>query len=292
MTPISDIAAAGVNSPETGTPEIASRNPGDVPHSLTRLTAMRQRYRRRPVRVGERLWWVVDTEAPGPVLLLLPGSLGTCEIFYEQFLTLGSSVRLIGVDYPETDLSLFSAGLRGLLDHLELSAPHILGQSLAGYLLQDFGAHHPERIGTLVLSNTFIDNVDLVTNPAFDPAIVHGLEASAMKRQWLDRIALGTDPDLKAVQYELVEFSQPAEVLKERFKAVATAVPATTVRVPQSRIVVVDCNDDPLIPLPSRAKLRDRYPHAAIRTLDRGGHYPHVVNSDAYNRVLTEILAR
>jgi pimeloyl-ACP methyl ester carboxylesterase len=57
--------------------------------------------------------------------------------------------------------------------------------------------------------------------------------------------------------------------------------------VPHNRISVIDCEDDPIIPPMSRQSVRDHYAGAHLHTLKTGGHYPHILNPDAYNAVLT-----
>ncbi len=61
--------------------------------------------------------------------------------------------------------------------------------------------------------------------------------------------------------------------------------------IPTSRITVIDCEDDPIIPPQSRQDVRDRYPGAHIRTLPKGGHYPHILNPEAYDAIITERLS-
>jgi pimeloyl-ACP methyl ester carboxylesterase len=54
----------------------------------------------------------------------------------------------------------------------------------------------------------------------------------------------------------------------------------------QDRIVVIDCADDPIIPPAAREAVRAHYTGVEINTLPTGGHYPHILNPQAYDAVI------
>lgn len=258
---------------------------------LERLMLVRARWRREPVRIDGHLWWILDTGGSGPATLLLPGALGSSEVFVEQYLAMGDRYRLIGVDYGTSDPGGFAAGLDRLLDRFGFRDATLVGQSLAGYLLQHFAARFPGRVHRLVLANTFVGNVELRLHPWFDPSGILDRAPGAYKQEWLARIESAPDGDLKSIQRELVAFTQPAEMLRDRFAAVATAAPAPRAAVPDGKVVVIDCADDPLLPPDTRAAVCGRYPDAQHHRLTFGGHYPQLLNPVAYNRILEGLLA-
>ena len=53
-------------------------------------------------------------------------------------------------------------------------------------------------------------------------------------------------------------------------------------------VPVLDCDDDPLIPPQVRERLRRQYPGARHVSLPTGGHYPHVLNPQMYEALLTD----
>jgi len=57
-----------------------------------------------------------------------------------------------------------------------------------------------------------------------------------------------------------------------------------------SAITVLDCVDDPLIPATVRDRMRACYPGARHVSLATGGHYPHLVNPQAYHDLLLDVL--
>lgn len=232
-------------------------------------------------------WPHIDTGGDGPALVMLPGSVGTCEMFFKQVATLGRDLRVISVSYPAlSDPCRLADGLAGLLDHLRLDHAHILGSSFGGYWAQFFALRHPHRVETLFLGNTFVSPHELFRNPLFAPDFIRSSAAAELQAVWRDRVAQAPASELKAIQLDMLSGRQSAENLKARFTGVVDAVPCSPLPIPHSRIVVIDCADDPIIPPASRRAVAEAYPGAAHHTLGSGGHYPHILNQAAYDRII------
>ncbi|RKE67394.1 pimeloyl-ACP methyl ester carboxylesterase [Pseudorhodoplanes sinuspersici] len=237
-------------------------------------------------------WSYVDTSAKGPALIMLPGSVGTCEMFFRQIRALGDTYRLISVSYPaEPDPTRLADGLAGLMDHLQLDRASVLGSSFGGYWAQFFALRHAGRVEHLFLGNIFITPNELFSNPLFDPAWIAKTAPADLQAFWLERVEKAPDSELKAIQRDMLSGRQSADNLKARFVGVARATLCPPLPLPAQSITVIDCDDDPIIPPQSRQAVRDRYPGAAIRTLSSGGHYPHILNPEAYDTIITERLS-
>ena len=118
-------------------------------------------------------WPYIDTGGKGQVLIMLPGSVGTCEMFYKQIAALGQKLRIVSVSYPAlSDPSRLADGLADLMDHLGLPRASILGSSFGGYWAQFFALRHPGRLDHLFLGNIFLSPDELFANPLFDPAFI------------------------------------------------------------------------------------------------------------------------
>lgn len=247
----------------------------------------------RTAEVAGHVWPYIGTHGDGPALVLLPGSVGTCEMFFKQIAALGRDLRLIAVSYPAlSDPTQLADGLAGLMDHLSLARASVLGSSFGGYWAQYFALRHAARVETLFLSNTFITADELFANPLFNPGWIHGTSASDMQTFWRARVAQAPDSELKAIQLDMLSGRQDADNLKSRFVGVIEAKACPPVAVPADRIVVVDCADDPIIPPASRQAIADHFAGAEHITLPFGGHYPHILNADAYNTTITRRLPR
>jgi len=247
----------------------------------------------RTAEVAGQVWPYIDTQGDGPTLVMLPGSVGTCEMFFKQIAALGRALRIVSVSYPAVaDPQHLADGLAGLLDHLRLSRASILGSSFGGYWAQYFGLRHAGRVETLFLGNTFITAEELFSNPLFNPDWIRGTSPADMQKFWRDRVAQAPESELKAIQLDMLSGRQDAHNLKSRFVGVIEARACPPIAVPADDIVVIDCADDPIIPPASRQAVADHYANAERVTLPFGGHYPHILNADAYNTAITRRLPR
>ena len=219
---------------------------------------------------------------------MLPGSVGTCEMFYKQIAALGRRLRIVSVSYPAlSDPARLADGLSGLMDHLGLARASILGSSFGGYWAQFFALRHPGRLDHLFLGNIFLSPDELFANPLFDPAFIAATSAADLQATWRSRVEQAPDSELKAIQLAMLSGRQSADNLKSRFEGVAAATPCPALSIPRERITVIDCEDDPIIPPRSRQAVRDHYAGAHLHTLKTGGHYPHILNPQAYDAVIT-----
>jgi pimeloyl-ACP methyl ester carboxylesterase len=247
----------------------------------------------RTAEVAGHVWPYIDTRGDGPALVLLPGSVGTCEMFFKQIAALSRALRLISVSYPAlSDPEKLADGLAGLMDRLGLERASVLGSSFGGYWAQYFTLRHAPRVETLFLGNTFVTADELFANPLFDPDWIRNTSATAMQQFWRGRVAAAPDSELKIIQLDMLAGRQDAENLKSRFVGVIEARACPPLPVPSSNIVVIDCADDPIIPPASRQAVADHYAGAEHVTLPFGGHYPHILNADAYNATIARRLPR
>jgi maspardin len=241
----------------------------------------------RVAQVDGTAWPYIDTGGPGPALVMLPGSVGTCEMFFKQIAALARAIRVVAVSYPaEPDASRLADGLAGLMDHIGLKTASVLGSSFGGYWAQFVALRHAGRVDHLFLGNIFVSPEPLFANPLFAPDFVRDTPAEALQAAWRDRVAQAPDSELKRIQSDMLAGRQSAENLKARFLGVIAAKPCPPLPFPHERIVVLDCADDPIIPPPAREAVRAVYAGAEINTLPTGGHYPHILNPQAYDAII------
>lgn len=253
------------------------------PDRTARLRDMQGRFPERVVRVENDIWRLRDTGGTGPVLVMLPGGLGNADIFYNQMLDLSRTMRCISVDYPEGPLDHVADGLAALLDILGLGCVSLLGSSLAGYWLQIFGVRHTSRVDAMILANSFSHSDDLRRHPLFDATMLRTIDGDMLKAEWLVRLKSREPDELRDVQISLLDHGQSGERLRQRLLAAATAPDAPRLPVGAFPLFLLDCDDDPLLPAPTRDALAERYPEAIRETLHGGGHYPSVAQATAYD---------
>ena len=235
-------------------------------------------------------WRWLDTAADGPSVVLLPGSVGDGAMFVQTLLSLGERLRLIAVTYPElTDPQQLAAGLKAVFDHLGLPPSVVAGSSFAAWWAQFFALRHPENVRKLVIGNGFTDASDLAGNPLFDPHWVAKVRPRELHAPWVQRVQAAPPGALQQLQHLMLSERQSPENLHARFAGVTRAQACPPLAMDEGDIVVLDCEDDPLIPAAARERLRRRYPGAQHVRLPQGGHYPHLLNPGSYESVLLDL---
>lgn len=253
------------------------------------LEALSARWTVAATSVGGHDVEFLRTSGPGTPVLWLPGAQGTAELFFKQFLAWGDRRRLIALSYPAlTDGAALADFVAAFAEAQQCLRFDLVGTSLGGYIAQWVAVRHPQRVGRLVVGNSFVD-----PGPAQSPDKLQALEgrsAEVVKAEMMGRVEAGPDGELKQVQLELVGRRQSAELLRARLLAVQRAVPVPGLGVPDERLLVLECDNDLLIPPPMRAAVRAAHPQARHVTVEGGGHYPFLLRSEAYNAAVGAFL--
>jgi maspardin len=106
------------------------------------------------IDLNGREWGLVEVGS-GPVLLLIPGTLGRGDIFWQQITALKDRMGILAVTYPSTGgVADWSSDLVTLMDSLGVERATVLGSSLGGYLAQYLAADAPSRVTRLIGANT------------------------------------------------------------------------------------------------------------------------------------------
>lgn len=258
-----------------------------------KLDAFRRRYPATTLKVNGLTWGLIESRPKGavPVQLMLPGTLGTAEIFWNQIAALAGRAQLVSVTYPIiTDVTRLADELAALCDRLGIERASAVGSSLGGYLAQMFAARHPARVDQLVIGNSLSDPTRI--NPSKLPlAAIKTLPGTVHRSVILKSVRSWPEPEpvfteLKELLIESGTRQLSAKALKARVLAVQTGPAVPRLEIPDSRIAVVDCADDPLIPPEIRDDVVRRYPGAEHLRLPVGGHYPYITRPDDYTRLL------
>ena len=263
-------------------PLIQSRNRFAAAHPETRMD------------LNGRDWGVLDT-GEGPVLLLIPGTLGRGDIFWNQIAALFDRLRLVAISYPANGgVADWASDILTLFDRLEIERAAILGSSLGGYLAQYFAGTHPDRVSKLIAANTLhsvigLDQrlpyaLDLASAPVADLRAGFGNGLTA----WAN-----AHPDQKEL-VELLLQEAGGRILEEELRARLAALKdgpeLPTVTLSANQIVTIEADDDPLIPPEMRKAVRARLsPSVAYRFL-AGGHFPYVARSGDYTALLEQVM--
>jgi maspardin len=264
----------------------------------TLLQTVRKRYPTRELAIEGTPWTIRDTDGSAKnevPLLLLPGALGTGDVFHQLLASLGADYRLISVSFPAIGSARRLAdGLVSLLDALELPVVDLLGTSLGGYVAQAAALSHPGRFRRLVLANTFYDPGLQQGRwpPAAEYARIPVADVLAAARAQLEKGAAPTpaQADLKRLMLDLVGAGQSAENVRAMRLAVLTAVPLGRVPLADEAITLIDDDKDPVIAAGTREQMRERYKACRHIRIEGGGHFPANLQPADYARAVRTVL--
>lgn len=253
----------------------------------------------RRIRVSPLIWKLIEHPGPkrAPALVLLPGTLGTAQIFREVFPRLGARLRIVSVTYPLIDdIGRLADSLAALMDRLGMASANIAGSSLGGFLAQHFAARYPTRVQRLVFGNTLWDPGQvrrIVGGATVDQ--LRAAPAALHQRMVLDSLNHWPEPEegvlrLKTILRDSGKRLLGARAIKARVLAVQAAPAVPRLAVPENRITVLDCLDDPLLPRAVQDGMVQRYKGASHVRMKVGGHYPYILRPDEYCAVLERAL--
>ena len=102
-------------------------------------------------------WDYIAGGEGGEGLLLLPGGAMVGEAGFTRIPAFENRYRVIAPDYPYVSTAArLLDGLAGVLGAEEMRVTHVLGPSYAGLVAQCFVRRHPERVRSLILTNTLV----------------------------------------------------------------------------------------------------------------------------------------
>jgi maspardin len=267
---------------------------GQVPAAFR---AFRQRHALERAILAGQEWSYRQTTPGAPVLLALPGALGTGDVFYRTATHLAPRFNVVTLGYPACDDSAILAdGLAALLDALGAAQAAVLSSSLGGYVAQVLALRHPRRIRLAILGNTFRDPASQQARwPAADAFAAVPAEtvlADARQRLVDGAAAMPAAAELKAILLALVGADQDAAGVRAARLAVLRATALPTLTLDPSCIALVDDDEDPVIAPETRADMRQSYAGCRHERIPGGGHYPSILAPEAYHRALDRLLAK
>ena len=264
-----------------------------------RLIAARDRFAashpEQRIVIGDREWGYIRVGDSGPALLLIPGTLGRGDIFWQQIEALRDRARIVALTYPRSGgIAQWTADLAELCGRLDLDRVTVLGSSLGGYLAQYFTAAHPSIAEWLIAANTLHSTTDIATRPPYssdlDNAPIDELRAGFGRGLGLWRESHPDQGDLVDLLMAEVGGRIPEPELRTRLNALKHAPELPPLEMPREQVATIESADDPLIPEAVRSAVRARLnPFAAYR-FAWGGHFPYVTRPGLYLSLLEEQL--
>jgi maspardin len=264
-----------------------------------RLIAARDRFAashpEQRIAIGGREWGYVRVGDSGPALLLIPGTLGRGDIFWQQIEALRERARIVALTYPGSGgIAEWAGDVAELCRRLGLDRVTILGSSLGGYLAQYFTAAHPSIAERLIAANTLHSTADIATRPPYssdlDNAPIDELRAGFGRGLGLWRESHPDQGDLVDLLMAEVGGRIPEPELRTRLNALKHAPELPPLEMPREQVATIESADDPLIPEAVRSAVRARLNPIAAYRFAWGGHFPYVTRPGLYLSLLEEQL--
>jgi pimeloyl-ACP methyl ester carboxylesterase len=238
------------------------------------------------------------------VILLLPGALGEADTSFQYILALQQTHRVLSLGYPPTleQLGTLLDGMARLLDRLRVEQAHVVGGSYSGLIAQYLAAQQPQRVASLLLSNTGAPGaapawrrqaaavvVDRLPEPWLRGAMQAGIRRflpgdSPAQVFWRDYFAA-----------TLLRWSKQALIARLRLTAAMQDVSTAELvqRAPyRGPVLIVDAAADHLVSLRERQALRSLYPQAQHVRCDGKGHVASLDEAETYIQIYREFLCR
>ena len=229
----------------------------------------------------------VASMGSGPPLLMINGLGATVEMWRPLATHLAKSRRLIMFDAPGTGrspshrwpmrMSGLSRMLVELLDELDLAEVDVLGYSWGGALAQQLARDAPRRVRRLVLASTTAGMGCQPPSPMVLAVMSSPLRFGSAS--YLTRVApliYGGDTRLSPISRELLDawlaLPPTRRGYVNQLYAISTWSSLTWLHTVTAPTLVVQGDDDPLVPTRNARMITRRLPNATLHIAHGGGH--------------------
>lgn len=233
-------------------------------------------------------------------VMWLTGALGLGDFAFVTVPALGEEFRVVLPDYPAAcSLDEMANGLIAILDAERLDDVHVVAGSLGGMVAQDLVRRHRKRVRSLVLSHTAAPEPSRVRALAVQVLVAslglwpEWLVRRLFRRRLRDSFGVGDPFWLRYFDSSSVALSHAQLVSRVRLAAQFAGQrgykPSDLEGWP-GRILIVEADDDPLMPAATRATLHALYPRAEVHTFSRTGHSAAITDPQGYVQIIRGFL--
>jgi pimeloyl-ACP methyl ester carboxylesterase len=274
----------------------------DVPaDQRDRLLRFRATHPPQHLDLAKVRWEYLSGGRTGECLVILGGASGIGELAFRQLLAFEDRYRVLVPSYPAVgSMAELVAGIHGILSAERIGRVHLLGGSFGGLVAQCFVRRHPEQVASLILSHTGLPQAGRAAKLSLLLKILPLIPAS-----WL-RLALGREAS-KLLPSDHSDFAFWRAYFQDAFAGLSRRDIRARYRCmvdldrnysfsgseladwPGS-ILILEADDDPVVPEPQRRAVRALYPRAQVYTFRGTGHASALVVPEAYGGVVLGFL--
>lgn len=259
---------------------------------VTSLFESRQDYPLTRIDVGGRIWSYRRAGEGPEAIVFLHGFGGSSDIWWQQMRSLQDRYVVIAMNYGRVrSLDEAAAGVRAAMDAEGIDRAHVVGTSLGGYLAQFFASRSPERVRSLVLANTFPPGPwirgAVRVRGALAPVLPTWVLKSMLRRSVVRDVypASGNSALVRDYLVEQAHSVSRSEYLT-RIRLLRGDFDAPDIGGARVPTLIVEADNDPLVPPEARESLKSTYPRARVVTLADVGHFPYLNRPALYTRTL------
>ncbi len=269
--------------------------------TLTSLEANLEVFRSafRRVRVEQKpdtAWTYWRGGESGEAVLWLTGALGVGEFAFLQALALAPDFRVVVPDYPPVaSLGVLARGLVGLLDTEGIGEAHVVGGSFGGMVAQHLVRAYPSRVRSVVLSHTVAPHPSTVRSALIRATsmLPERLYRTLFSRR-LRKAFSDADPFWVTFFDSTVATLSKADLVSRVRLAdefLQTDLLPVSGGNPLSRVLLVQSDNDPMMPAAAQSQLWRLYPTAETHTFSGTGHAAPIICPEEYLAVIRRFIA-
>lgn len=225
---------------------------------------------------------------------VLPELARNHRVIAPDVLGFGYTERPEGVTY---DMATWTEHLVGLMDALGIERAAVVGNSFGGALALNVAAHHPDRVGRLVLMGAvgvpfeITEGLDRVWG--FEPSLenmVGLMDVFAHDRSLLTedlarlRLEAATRPGVHEAYSSM--FPAPRQRSVE-----AMTVPDQDIRAITQPTLIIHGRDDEVIPLSNSMRLNELIDQSQLHVFGQCGHWVQIEHTTDFTRLVGDFLA-
>lgn len=224
---------------------------------------------------------------------------GSLDIWWQQILYFQNNYNVISYTLPEKIHYLKDAtfGILSIIDQENIHKVILIGSSMGGYITQYLIKHYPERIDKAVLGNTFPPNSMIKKENDFKVLLLRILPDIVFDFIYKNNINKNILPASEnSLLLKAFLFSLPITKNQfiNRYNIVIDYFDVSTRKELEIQIpkLIIESNNDPLVPVNLRQILKEIYKEANVITLNNKGHFPYVNDAKNYNTIIEDFIKK
>lgn len=279
-------------------------------HPQKQLDDFRNLYPAKTLIMNDNEWCYHMSEVDKPVLVLLPGGMGTGEGFFMHFLHLRQRFTVITISYASaTTFQQVTDAVLAILDKEDIDCFHMLGQSFGGLVAQQLLHLIPHRVQQVILSHT--SSYAKTADPAISKNRIKRLKKLRLIMPLIPKQLLAK-LTAKVVDRHLDQLDENEKLfwceyfiteIQKRSTSYLRAMYACMINYCQhirhpvwegtslaNRMLIIESAEDRSISKEERRMLLDNYPSATVHSFPEGGHLSLLVNREQYLAIVENFL--